>query len=198
MIITGISPSAPASHHSDGRRLLREIAKRFAGTEIGEIITDKGGKPRTDGFPFSISHSSGLVMCSVFVSGEFPSLPVLADGDEIAVAGDVFFASDAWECADIGADIEIISDSRKEERIRALAERYYSEAEREFVLGGDTAERFYRVWTEKESFLKLTGEGLSGIRRADTSSLPQGTFCRSFRVIHGGEKYSASICQRGR
>lgn len=199
MIISGISPSVRPSHHDDGRELLSRMLGRFLGIEGAEITVDSRDKPRIEGVRFSISHSEGLVMCSLFVPGEGSSLPVLRDGDEVSVDGEMFFASDAEECGDIGVDIELIDGGRDEARLRSLAQRYYSEAEREFVLDReDMRERFYRVWTDKESYLKLTGEGLSGIRRADTAQLGDGILRTSFRILHGGEKYSVSICLRGR
>lgn len=57
----------------------------------------------------------------------------------------------------IGVDIEILRpyDFR-------LIDRYFSEAEKAFIKCGTD---FFTVWTVKEAYLKLTGEGLKGIKK---------------------------------
>ena len=43
----------------------------------------------------------------------------------------------------------------------AIAERFFTEEEAEFVRGGDGEhERFIRIWVRKEAFVKFTGKGL--------------------------------------
>ncbi|MEE0931404.1 MAG: 4'-phosphopantetheinyl transferase superfamily protein [Acutalibacteraceae bacterium] len=72
----------------------------------------------------------------------------------------------AFSDSEVGCDIEIISKSNTD-----LAKRFFTQSEYEFIISTDKEctdissqqeERFYRIWTLKESFLKLTGEGLSG------------------------------------
>lgn len=90
------------------------------------------GKPELADFPlhFSLSHSGDYVLC---VCSDEP----------------------------IGADIQQI---RTDIDIRRLAERFFPEAEREAVLQimDETARRtlFFRLWTRREAYAKLTGEGL--------------------------------------
>ena len=55
-----------------------------------------------------------------------------------------------------GCDIEQIKEGRSG---RKIAERFFTEAEQEFA--GDDTLKFYRIWTLKESFLKVTGLGLA-------------------------------------
>ncbi len=57
----------------------------------------------------------------------------------------------------IGVDIEVIRPFEKK-----LIKRYFTPEEAEFI---DTEEKFFLVWTVKEAFLKLTGEGLKGIKK---------------------------------
>lgn len=57
----------------------------------------------------------------------------------------------------IGVDIEVIRPFEKK-----LIKRYFTTEEVEFI---DTEEKFFLVWTVKEAFLKLTGEGLKGIKK---------------------------------
>jgi 4'-phosphopantetheinyl transferase len=62
---------------------------------------------------------------------------------------------------DVGVDIEAM---RPEVEFRAIAERMFSAAERAAfarLADGELAPAFYRVWTRKEAFIKLLGDGLS-------------------------------------
>lgn len=58
-----------------------------------------------------------------------------------------------------GCDIE-----KKGRESRGIAKRFFLPSEYEYVCSGATPEerndRFFRLWTVKESFLKLTGQGL--------------------------------------
>ena len=59
----------------------------------------------------------------------------------------------------VGCDIEKIAEMRER-----VAERFFCESEVAYLhsLGKDKkAEEFYRLWTMKESYTKMTGEGLS-------------------------------------
>ena len=62
--------------------------------------------------------------------------------------------------APVGCDIERVSDAHFE-----IMKRVFSPREREYVLEPQDAagrnRRFFRLWTMKESYLKMTGEGLS-------------------------------------
>ena len=71
----------------------------------------------------------------------------------------------AWGQSPLGVDIQEHRDQGKLER---LARRCFTEAEREYVR--QDPDRFYEIWTGKESYLKYTGKGL-------------GTDMRSFCVL---------------
>ena len=61
--------------------------------------------------------------------------------------------------APIGVDIERIREKNEK-----VAKRCFTEQEYAYVLGGDEdtqRSRFYRFWTMKEAYLKLTGQGIS-------------------------------------
>lgn len=61
----------------------------------------------------------------------------------------------------IGVDVEAI-DAKCE--IFAIAERFFSEAERSYLRrfnGSDAVERFFKIWTLKEAYIKARGLGLS-------------------------------------
>lgn len=68
----------------------------------------------------------------------------------------------AWDNAPVGVDIEPISGARD---VRALASRFFSTDEETYVSApldaAEAQERFYALWTAKESYLKYTGAGLA-------------------------------------
>ena len=58
----------------------------------------------------------------------------------------------------VGCDIEKVGKSRE-----GVAERFFTEKERMYLSTFEEKDRlneFYRIWTMKESYLKMTGEGL--------------------------------------
>lgn len=68
---------------------------------------------------------------------------------------------------EIGADIQKHQASPKE----ALVKRFFSEQEQEMFANCKTCpeseEMFYRLWTRKEAYAKLTGQGLAAIVSGD-------------------------------
>jgi 4'-phosphopantetheinyl transferase len=62
--------------------------------------------------------------------------------------------------APIGCDIEKVVDAPFE-----VAEHYFKIKERQYIAKGlsdnEKCRRFFRLWTMKESYLKMTGEGMS-------------------------------------
>ena len=132
--------------HADDRKrclcadmLARRMLAKAAGALSADISFTQGnkGKPYTNvPLQFSVSHSGDFVLCAV---SEHP----------------------------IGADVEQIKPFRA-----GMVARYFTKAEADFVWGGsaapdgnvtdrDVCARFYRVWTAKESYVKMTGTGIS-------------------------------------
>lgn len=58
---------------------------------------------------------------------------------------------------EIGVDIEVIKPFD-----RRLISRYFTKDEQDFI---KTDADFFKIWTVKEAYLKLTGEGLKGITK---------------------------------
>ena len=116
--------------------LLAEAVKEELGLDPDEIEveTRENGKPYIKGhedFHYNLSHSGEMA--------------VIAYGDE-----------------PVGVDVEQVKYKRHDADV---AQRFFTEKEARYILdGGDydeaAAERFFRVWTRKESYLKLLGFGL--------------------------------------
>ena len=96
--------------------------------------------------------------------------------------------------APLGIDIEL----HKDEDFLALGKTAFHPEELTFLCDNPTAERFYTIWTLKESYAKLSGTGFS----VEPSSycvlpgkvqLPSGSepFFRTFDILDG---YTISIC----
>lgn len=60
----------------------------------------------------------------------------------------------------VGCDIEKVADAPME-----IAQHVFCERERDYIAGGQREEerdhRFFRLWTMKESYMKMTGEGMN-------------------------------------
>lgn len=83
----------------------------------------------------------------------------------------------------VGADIELVLPRRA--NLPAYVFRG-AEYRRYLALGGGW-EAFYTLWTEKESILKYTGEGLKALRRAE---LPPGCVITPLT----GEGWQGAVC----
>ena len=117
------------------RRMLAK-ASDIAPEDITFTYGDKGKPHANLPLHFNVSHSGEWVLCAV-------------------------------SNAPVGADIELIKPFRA-----GMVARYFTDAEAAYVWGGnspldgnvtdaDTCARFYRVWTAKESYVKMTGTGIS-------------------------------------
>ncbi|MBQ5602726.1 MAG: 4'-phosphopantetheinyl transferase superfamily protein [Clostridia bacterium] len=90
------------------------------------------------------------------------------DGEEIGVS--VSHSDEYFVCAvgmlNMGVDIEhrklLVRESKEEMQVRlnGIAKRFFHPTESKYVLG-DPIDRFFKVWTAKESLVKHTGEGIN-------------------------------------
>ncbi len=121
------------------RASLRMILARYLGCTAKELVFCYGpqGKPELlhnpDGYRFNLAHSGAWGVLAVTRSGE------------------------------VGVDLEQINNSIK---YLSLADKFFSAAEIVCLQNISTTRRrrtFYRLWTRKESFLKQTGCGFSGV-----------------------------------
>jgi len=71
----------------------------------------------------------------------------------------------AWGESEVGIDVQCHSADTD---MRMIAGISFARDEQEYVWQSDrqTAERFYEIWTGKESYLKYVGKGLSGTMRS--------------------------------
>ena len=77
----------------------------------------------------------------------------------------------AWGSAPLGIDVEMICMDRSKEQ---LARRFFHPEEQDylFAVGGqERANRFFEIWTKKESYLKYLGTGIN--RALDSFSVLQ-------------------------
>ena len=101
-----------------------------------DIYYGDHNKPLCPNLNFNISHSKNLVICAVSLY-------------------------------EIGCDIESIDYSASTELITKISKRFFSENETALLEEIDSSQKdsrlytFYRFWTIKESYVKMTGEGLT-------------------------------------
>jgi 4'-phosphopantetheinyl transferase len=165
------------------RGTLREVLGRALGCPPGEVSFRYGphGKPEIAGAPLRFNIShSGAVA-------------LIALGRQ-----------------EVGVDVELPRPRRTD----GIARRFYApaEVERLFAVGDDEARRdlFFRLWTCKEAFLKVTGEGLSrsirsyqidltpgGARLAWATGVPDAAQRYSVHPLDPGDPYRAALVAEG-
>jgi len=104
-----------------------------------------------------------------------------------AICFNLSHSNDLVICAvsenDIGCDIEKISTATL-----SIAKRFFTENEFKYIesfSGKDADNEFYRLWTAKESFIKMTGEGLSRpLKSFEVQCIPK------MQIIMNGELYT--------
>ncbi|MBR4223670.1 MAG: 4'-phosphopantetheinyl transferase superfamily protein [Oscillospiraceae bacterium] len=97
----------------------------------------------------------------------------------------------AFAAADvpIGVDAELIADARER-----VAQRSFTENERRYIAASDDpSAAFFDVWTAKEAYVKMTGEGLS---RSFGSFDVYGDIRPALRTVRVGG-CSVSVCCEG-
>lgn len=100
----------------------------------------------------------------------------------------------AWSDREVGVDVE---KHREDTDIRKMADFCLAPEERAYVLAREEEEKglFFRLWTQKESYLKYLGTGISGaLRRVNMLSLGPEVLLQSWELPGG---YSLSLCGEG-
>ena len=135
---------------------LREHKIPLKGKRVARSPSGRPFLPETK-TDFNITHTAGLAICAFVCGGE----------DEIP---------------QVGVDAERML-ARSQETMRRIAVRWFLPGEQELFRLRETEECFLTIWTGKEAMVKRTGEGLSGIRRADTTlPLPSGDRLTRYRL----------------
>ena len=188
--------------HEVGCNLRNKLITEYTDLDIENtafLKTDRG-KPyiNKSNIVFSISHTEGCVICVMYIKNPVKDSVALYKKDLTNIGEGIYeIPIETKSVIDIGCDVEAIVKKPMKRRLKSIAERYFSIDELEFYKNtGKTPESFYKVWTGKESYLKCTGEGLSGISKADTFNLPEGYDLIELLMKSGELKYSASICVR--
>ncbi|MCM1327093.1 MAG: 4'-phosphopantetheinyl transferase superfamily protein [Bacteroidales bacterium] len=100
-----------------------------------------------------------------------------------------------------GVDIQ----KQKPVRVRQISNRFFHEREREWLAGLSEKERteaFFRLWTRKEAYGKMTGEGIADAAGRDFSDLDarwlKGTFWAEYSLSEGSLSggYKIACCVR--
>lgn len=127
---------------SRARESLAALELLYRMHPTGTLAYDEKGRPRflEGDADLSITHTHGAVFCAV------------SDGD-----------------SRIGLDAEHLS-RLSTLNANALAERFFTAAERELLSTATDDSLFLRIWTRKEALVKQSGIGLSGLSAADSTA----------------------------
>ena len=189
------------SQHLSGENLARVMLekyspKRSVNTAIG---TTSSGKPcfREElGVDFSVSHSDEIVMCALYCPDATEprgAIPIPENG--VLRFGSSYFMGGDNPLPKIGADIEKLDAKMTEERLSALAKRYFHKNENAYMeKDGFSKVKFYTVWTGKESFGKMMGTGLKGILSGFDVTSQNSAVIKNFTLKKDGVSYVGSIC----
>jgi 4'-phosphopantetheinyl transferase len=116
---------------------------------MGELCYDENGRPMLVGseVDFNISHTANYVFCAIA-------------------------RKENGKCVRVGLDAE---EPKRMSSLRslALAERWFVGGERKEFARDPSLNRFLKVWTRKEAFLKWSGEGLRAVKSADVTEVEE-------------------------
>ncbi|MBQ1244554.1 MAG: 4'-phosphopantetheinyl transferase superfamily protein [Clostridia bacterium] len=137
---------------------------------------------------FSISHSKNLV-CVAFYPCKWGKETDNAEKSEKS-GGNIGFL------ARIGVDLEARVDALDEkalENAEKTSRRFFSDeesSELNALCKEEFTNAFALIWTLRESYVKMTGDGFSRFKTADLSS----AITRSYRVKTNGKEFILSVC----
>lgn len=114
--------------------------------------------------------------------------PYVESGVFFSVSHSRNIAAIAVDTKEIGLDVEQIVDVSR----MKIADRFYHPSERAYVTAAeDPLRAFSEIWTRKEAYLKMTGEGIaSDLTAFDTTSSP----LQEQLFTSAVEGYCLSVC----
>lgn len=122
------------------------------------------------------------------------NISYLPNGKPVAENCFVSISHSKGKCAvcvsdrEVGIDIESITDRNFERTV----EKTFSEKEKEYYFKNKSAQSFYEIWTRKEAYSKISGEGIADIiKGTDTFSLEGYEFKTQF---HDG--FALTVCEK--
>lgn len=131
---------------------------------------------------YGASRAMGVPMREVHITYTEQGKPLLNGGWHCSISHTDGVCICAVARREIGIDIEKIRPYPER-----VAEKYFSKDEQDSVLFADNKDSaFFEIWTKHESFVKLTGEGLCGIR----TPIPESVHTYTFRFL---EMYTVSV-----
>ena len=160
---------------TESEPFIRLAAADYTGKncDYAAILRAENGKPyfADPGMPhFSLSHSGNFIVCAV---GPAPC----------------------------GIDIQahvFPGKSRDPAYLIRLAQRYFHPDETEQLKNaGDIREQFFHQWAAKESYVKFTGEGITGKFSSFSTLNPAGIFPARITKIPLAEGCSTFLCAEG-
>ena len=140
------------------------LDKEYGGIRYN-IIRDTNGKPyfEDSDLTFSLSHSDSVAVAAICDEKHTP----------------------------IGVDIEKISDQKNASK---LAERYFNSAEKSnFYKSERSPNAFFEIWTKKEAYAKMTGDGIASIISNPHENPERTAQIISYEFYNNNDVYSLSI-----
>lgn len=97
----------------------------------------------------------------------------------------------AYGDTEVGVDVQQHGSATDME---GIAKRWFAPDEQEYIRQNDLqrTQRFYEIWTRKESYLKYTGTGLKRDMRSFSVFAPEPEVRYLYRML--GDGYSLSLC----
>lgn len=171
------------------------VMKLYIDTTTRETQTEDGIKLAVR----ALSEFIGMGEESIIIERNSLGKPVLASG---AAHFNISHSFERVVCAvsekPVGVDIEKIRPFR-----RGVVTRFFSESEAGYIERAESeneaCKRFYELWTLKEAYVKMTGEGLKDLKKVSIAvkngSVSSDTGC-SFTLSYEEDGYVIAVCSR--
>ena len=104
--------------------------------------------------------------------------PYLENGPYFSISHSGDYIAVAVSSREIGVDIEEISDFKE-----SVADKYFSETEREYIFKGNKNINFFKLWTAKEAIIKKQGITMKELSKLELIPTFNGFLHENTRVI---------------